>query len=85
MDRATSWLVGAYGRDTPDQETLVFDTAPEATRLHLSHDMPCAQCGHARHTFLACSETCSCRPVELAPAAQGSSSTLIARRSSIAV
>lgn|GEM_PF-2503817 len=63
----------------------MFDTAPEATRLHLSHDMPCPQCGHARHTFLACSETCRCRPDELSLAAQGSSSTLMARRSSIAV
>ncbi len=41
----------------------MFDTAPEATPHHLSHDMPCAQCGHARHTFLACSDTCACRPV----------------------
>lgn len=63
----------------------MFDTAPEATRLHLSHDMPCARCGHARHTFLACSETCRCRPDELSLAAQGSISTLMARRSSIAV
>ena len=47
----------------------MFDTAPEATRLHLSHDMPCARCGHARHTFLACSETCRCRPDELSLAA----------------
>jgi hypothetical protein len=28
----------------------------------LSHDMPCALCGHAMHTFLACSDACSCRP-----------------------
>jgi hypothetical protein len=28
----------------------------------LSHDMPCAQCGHARHTFLACSDACPCQP-----------------------
>jgi hypothetical protein len=43
----------------------MFDTAPEATSEHLSHDMPCAQCGHARHTFLACSDTCPCQPVGL--------------------
>ena len=28
----------------------------------LSHDMPCTHCGHAMHTFLACSDACSCRP-----------------------
>jgi hypothetical protein len=34
----------------------------ENSPLHLSHDMPCARCGHALHTFLACSDTCSCEP-----------------------
>ena len=28
---------------------------------HLSHDMPCPRCGHARHTFLPCSDRCDCR------------------------
>ena len=27
---------------------------------HLSHDLPCTSCGHAVHTFLACSDTCDC-------------------------
>ena len=42
----------------------MFDTAPEATPQHLSHDMPCWQCGHARHTFLACSDSCACQPTQ---------------------
>lgn len=28
---------------------------------HLSHDLPCLRCGHAIHTFLACSDACSCK------------------------
>ena len=28
--------------------------------VHLSHDLPCADCGHARHTYLPCSDTCAC-------------------------
>ncbi|WP_164519500.1 hypothetical protein [Nocardioides ferulae] len=31
----------------------------------LSHDMPCPRCGHARHTFLACSDRCDCQPVDV--------------------
>ncbi len=27
---------------------------------HLSHDLPCLQCGHAAHTYLPCSDTCEC-------------------------
>ncbi len=42
----------------------MFDTAPEITPHHLSHDMPCPQCGHGRHTFLACSDSCGCVPSE---------------------
>jgi hypothetical protein len=40
----------------------MYDTVDEHSTLHLSHDRPCPQCGHAMHTFLACSETCDCRP-----------------------
>jgi hypothetical protein len=29
---------------------------------HLTHDLPCARCGHAVHTFLACSDACACEP-----------------------
>ena len=36
---------------------------------HLSHDLPCFACGHAQHTFLACSETCACASVSLPGAA----------------
>ncbi len=28
----------------------------------LTHDLPCLRCGHAVHTFLACSDSCSCAP-----------------------
>ena len=32
---------------------------------HLSHDMPCQRCGHAVHTFLACSDSCACSSAEM--------------------
>jgi hypothetical protein len=35
------------------------------THSHLSHDLPCPSCGHAVHTFLACSDSCDCPPVHL--------------------
>jgi hypothetical protein len=44
----------------------MWDT-PEHTQQHLSHDLPCALCGHAMHRYLACSDTCACVP----PAAPG--------------
>jgi hypothetical protein len=31
--------------------------------VHLSHDRPCLQCGHALHTYLACGDSCDCEPV----------------------
>lgn len=37
---------------------------------HLTHDMPCQRCGHAMHTFLACSDTCGCIGAEM-PGTQG--------------
>ena len=37
----------------------MWDTV-ETNSVHLSHDLPCAQCGHARHTYLPCSDTCAC-------------------------
>lgn len=39
----------------------MWDTVWEGPRL-LSHDLPCAACGHAAHTFLPCSDACSCEP-----------------------
>lgn len=30
--------------------------------VHLSHDLPCTRCGHAAHTYLACSDSCDCAP-----------------------
>jgi hypothetical protein len=44
----------------------MWDTPP-SNALHLSHDLPCLRCGHAAHSYLACSDTCSCVP----PAAPG--------------
>ncbi len=43
----------------------MFDTAvgsEPSQHPHLSHDLPCNSCGHAMHTFLACSDTCDCVP-----------------------
>ena len=28
--------------------------------MRLSHDRPCPRCGHGRHTYLPCSDTCLC-------------------------
>lgn len=39
----------------------MWDTVEPTAQL-LSHDMPCPQCGHAPHTFLACGDECDCRP-----------------------
>lgn len=40
----------------------MWDTVDTTTNTRLSHDMPCSRCGHGRHTYLACSDTCACRP-----------------------
>lgn len=40
----------------------MWDTV-QTNSVHLSHDMPCPQCGHAPHTYLACGDTCDCEPV----------------------
>ncbi|WP_170259161.1 hypothetical protein [Nocardioides psychrotolerans] len=39
----------------------MWDTVQGNNHL-LSHDMPCGHCGHAMHTFLACSDSCDCTP-----------------------
>jgi hypothetical protein len=50
---------------TPDQQhtaggsRIMWDTV-ETNRVHLSHDIPCAACGHGPHSYLPCSDTCSC-------------------------
>lgn len=28
--------------------------------IHISHDLPCLQCGHTAHSFLACDIDCAC-------------------------
>jgi hypothetical protein len=43
----------------------MWDIAPTdhpSHQRHLSHDLPCPACGHAVHTYLACSDTCACAP-----------------------
>jgi hypothetical protein len=42
----------------------MWDTVDDSG-THLSHDMPCTDCGHAAHTYLACSDTCDCVPTAL--------------------
>jgi len=42
----------------------MWDTVDTST-TSLSHDLPCADCGHATHTYLACSDTCDCVPTAL--------------------
>ena len=39
--------------------------SPQTNPVHLSHDLPCQQCGHAAHTYLPCSDACACVPVTL--------------------
>jgi len=39
----------------------MWDTV-ETSSDHLSHDLPCTRCGHAIHTYLACSDLCACEP-----------------------
>lgn len=43
----------------------MWDTVDNGSGRHLSHDPLCQRCGHGLHTFLACSETCSCEPVAM--------------------
>lgn len=40
------------------------DSTPPLTE-HLTHDLPCSRCGHAAHSYLACSDTCGCIPAAL--------------------
>jgi hypothetical protein len=37
----------------------MWDTV-QTNALHLSHDLPCPECGHAAHSYLPCSDTCRC-------------------------
>lgn len=54
----------------------MWDTV-QSSSSHLSHDMPCARCGHAQHTFLACSDQCTCEPAS-APGATADSTLISA-------
>ena len=42
----------------------MWDTL-EIQTVHLSHDLPCANCGHASHRYLACSDACDCVPAPI--------------------
>ena len=48
----------------------MWDTTQTSSR-HLSHDLPCLRCGHAAHTFLACSDVCDCAPTVMPGTAVG--------------
>ena len=50
----------------------MWDTveSQEHRSVHLSHDMPCPQCGHALHTYLECGDGCDCVPVRPSKYAQ---------------
>ena len=48
----------------------MWDTVGDDKRTGpLSHDLLCCRCGHAMHTFLACSDTCDCVPAAMPGAA----------------
>jgi hypothetical protein len=38
------------------------DQTTSTTKVHLSHDLPCPDCGHAVHSYLPCDDTCDCPP-----------------------
>jgi hypothetical protein len=37
----------------------MWDTV-QTTTQHLSHDLPCAVCGHGAHSYLPCDDSCDC-------------------------
>lgn len=51
----------------------MWDTADSGhehlTHDPLSHDLPCAYCGHASHRYLPCDHECGCRSADGEPAA----------------
>lgn len=51
-------------------DVVVQDT-PEEIQTHLSHDRPCSHCGHAVHTYLPSSDTCTCRTQAMAHTGTG--------------
>ncbi|HEX8780917.1 MAG TPA: hypothetical protein VF728_07090 [Nocardioides sp.] len=51
------------GSTTPG-ESIMWDTIQDQESrqtVHLTHDLPCPECGHGPHSFLPCSDTCTCR------------------------
>lgn len=38
----------------------MWDVIEARTGEHLSHDLPCTGCGHGQHTYLPCSDSCTC-------------------------
>jgi hypothetical protein len=50
------------------QEKIMWDNTQNLQNTNVrsfpvSHFLPCQRCGHEVHTYLACSDTCSCAPV----------------------
>jgi hypothetical protein len=57
-------VAGTCGYEPPSgtnrtEGKIMWDTA-QTNDVHLSHDMPCALCGHDVHTFLPCGADCAC-------------------------
>jgi len=42
----------------------MWDTVP-GNESHLSRELPCLRCGHAAHRYLACDDSCECRPAAM--------------------
>lgn len=37
----------------------MWETVP-IVDVHMSHDLPCPQCGHPAHSYLPCGDACDC-------------------------
>jgi len=46
------------------EAATMWDTV-QTNELHLSHDLLCPHCGHAAHSYLACSDACDCLPTPM--------------------
>jgi hypothetical protein len=62
-------FLNQHGPESTDPKGAgtMWDTTDTANPAygHLSHDMQCQRCGHAVHTYLACSDRCACVPLLL--------------------
>lgn len=46
----------------PNVDDMWDTVEPWSGETPLSHDMPCAWCGHAAHRYLPCDRECDCEP-----------------------